>query len=256
MPYCLRSPLKLWVFTLLCLLSVLSLYSAEENALIGPSAPSAKAKYPWKKDIVTTCFWIGQGCTTYNDTTNYQSAWDTDWTRNYGGMDDPIRRIGLLPRKFAATLNPFYIALPFNDLVYPDLAKKYVPWFKETPRGLKPVSQCKGHWVEIRNKDGKVCYAQWQDVGPFRSDHAKYVFGNERPNTFNKAGLDVSPAVRDYLGLSGLDLTDWRFVDEVAEGPWMKYYEQAIIYSALKPQELESARRLENSSSEHKPAKG
>jgi hypothetical protein len=34
-------------------------------------------------------------------------------------------------------------------------------------------------------------------------DYWQYVFGNERPKpTLNKgAGLDVSPAVRDYLGL-------------------------------------------------------
>src|SRR5215831_8025332 len=49
-------------------------------------------------------------------------------------------------------------------------------------------------------------------------------FGNERPKlNLNKgAGLDVSPAVRDYLGLKPTDLTDWRFVDfgEVPRGPW------------------------------------
>jgi hypothetical protein len=36
------------------------------------------------------------------------------------------------------------------------------------------------------------------------------------------AGLDVSPAVRDYLGLRQTDVTDWRFTDfsEVPRGPW------------------------------------
>jgi hypothetical protein len=50
------------------------------------------------------------------------------------------------------------------------------------------------------------------------------VFGNERPKpNLNKgAGLDVSPAVRDYLGLNETDVTDWRFVDfsEVPRGLW------------------------------------
>jgi hypothetical protein len=50
------------------------------------------------------------------------------------------------------------------------------------------------------------------------------VFGNERPKcNLNKgAGLDVSPAVRDYLGLKQTDVTDWRFVEfsEVPRGPW------------------------------------
>jgi len=50
------------------------------------------------------------------------------------------------------------------------------------------------------------------------------VFGNERPKpNLNKgAGLDVSPAVRDYLGLNETDVTDWQFVDfkDVPRGPW------------------------------------
>ena len=47
-------------------------------------------------------------------------------------------------------------------------------------------------------------YAQWEDCGPFRTDHFQYVFQNERPkpNLNRGAGLDVSPAVRDYLGLA------------------------------------------------------
>src|SRR5439155_1028184 len=50
------------------------------------------------------------------------------------------------------------------------------------------------------------------------------VFGNERPKPkLNKgAGLDVSPAVRDYLELNETDVTDWRFIEisEVSRGPW------------------------------------
>jgi hypothetical protein len=50
------------------------------------------------------------------------------------------------------------------------------------------------------------------------------VFGDERPKpNLNKgAGLDISPAVRDCLGLKQTDVTDWRFVDfsEVPRGPW------------------------------------
>jgi hypothetical protein len=48
--------------------------------------------------------------------------------------------------------------------------------------------------------------------------------GNCQATLLNKgAGLDVSPAVRDYLGLKQqTDVTDWRFVDfsEVPRGPW------------------------------------
>ena len=50
------------------------------------------------------------------------------------------------------------------------------------------------------------------------------MFGDERPKPSlnGGAGLDVSPAVRDYLGLKQTDVTDWRFVEfrEVPRGPW------------------------------------
>ena len=37
------------------------------------------------------------------------------------------------------------------------------------------------------------------------------------------AGLDVSPAVRDYLSLNGLDVCDWKFVDRLPPGPRFNY---------------------------------
>ena len=50
------------------------------------------------------------------------------------------------------------------------------------------------------------------------------MFGSERPKpNLNKgAGLDISPAVRDYLGLKETDVTDWHFVEfsDVPRGPW------------------------------------
>ena len=76
-------------------------------------------------------------------------------------------------------------------------------------------------------KGNRIAYAQWEDAGPFRTDHWQYVFGNERPKpNLNKgAGLDVSPAVRDFLELGDTDVTDWRFVEfeEVPHGPWAQY---------------------------------
>lgn len=200
-----------------------------------------KSNFPLKRNIVTTVFWIGQGASGYNSTTNYKSAWDTAWTRNFGGVDCPQRRgaAGLgtasLPKKFAPTLNPFYIALPYNDIKYPQISRRVVPWWNESLYRQNRRSQCKGRWVMIEFK-GRVAFGQWEDVGPFRYDHYGYVFGNERPMIHSKAGLDVSPAIKDYLGLSGLDVCNWRFVndDEVPYGPWIEYAEQAILFTAIK----------------------
>jgi hypothetical protein len=189
-------------------------------------------RYPWKSNIVTTIFWIGEKPSANNPVPNRVSSWDTEWTKNYGGMDDPnpAHRSNYMPVKFTPGLNPFYCALPYNDKAkegHRPEASRVVPWFNEAYQG-PAVSTCKGRWIAIR-KGNRTAYAQWEDAGPFRTDHWQYVFGNERPTpNLNKgAGLDVSPAVRDYLGLQPTDVTDWRFVEfsEVPRGPWSTHGE-------------------------------
>jgi hypothetical protein len=187
-------------------------------------------KFPWKKEIVTTVFWIGEEPSGNNPVPNRSSSWDKNWTGNYGGFDDPnpSHRSNYIPAKFTPRQNPFYCALPYNDKAtngHRPEAPQVVPWFKEAYKG-PGVSVCKDRWVAIR-KDNRVVYAQWEDAGPFRTDHWQYVFGDERPkpNLNRGAGLDVSPAVRDYLGLQSTDVTDWKFVEfsEVPRGPWSQH---------------------------------
>jgi hypothetical protein len=194
-----------------------------------PPLDKPDERFPWKKEIVTTVFWIGEKPTANNPVPNRSSSWDANWTKNYGGFDDPEKshRHDFIPAKFTPRQNPFYCALPYNDKAatgHRPEAPRVVPWFKEAYQG-PGVSTCKGRWIAIR-KGNKVAYAQWEDAGPFRTDHWQYVFGNERPKpNLNKgAGLDVSPAVRDFLGIDETDVTDWKFVDfsEVPPGPWSK----------------------------------
>lgn len=184
-------------------------------------------KYPFHRDITATVFWIGEvddRCTTC--VSNLKSAWDVRWVEHYGGTDDPRNRSGYHPKGFIPLENPFYVALPYNDIgprgTRKPEAERIIPWAGERAWG-RHESMCKNRWVEIW-KGGLVVFAQWQDVGPFLTDDGDYVFGTAPPrNHKNKAaGIDVSPAVRDYLGLKGMDKVDWRFVDEqdVPEGPW------------------------------------
>ncbi len=199
-----------------------------------------KNNYPWKTRILTTMFWIGEGSTPISSTDNMSSSWDEDWRANNHGSDNPNNRNGYAPGGHAATLNPFYVALPFNDLAFPDKAQRWLPsgWYRR-PKDGKQVSACKDRWIMIKNNKGDICYAQWEDVGPLRYDHAEYVFGDERPIGLgdNHAGLDVSPAVAEYLGIDNKDhvMTSWRFVDDedVHPGPWLKLDEQAVIFTAL-----------------------
>lgn len=202
-----------------------------EPQVIAPSSMRAGFnRYPWKRQIVTTVFWVGETPTQNNPTPNHKSSWDPQWARNFGGFDDPniANRRNFLPARFVPRQNPFYAALPYNDVTRgttkPE-SRKAIPWFKQAfERPGKSV--CKGRWIAIKH-GSRIAYAQWEDCGPFRTDHWQYVFGNERPmpNLNQGAGLDVSPAVRDYLGMSGKDVCDWKFVEarDVPPGPWTKY---------------------------------
>ena len=182
---------------------------------------------PWKIGIVTTVFWVGERPTANNPVSNDSSSWDPNWLSNYGGYDDPNSksRKDFFPMNFLPRQNPFYVALPYNDVEGGHTkreAKDVIPWFKDAfVRDGQSI--LKGHWLVIR-RGSRVCYAQWEDCGPFCTDHWQYVFGDERPkvNLNQNAGLDVSPAVRDYLGLSDIDVCDWKFVEihEVPPGAW------------------------------------
>ena len=126
-------------------------------------------------------------------------------------------------------LNPFYVALPYNDVakggVHRPEASQVIPWFWESYRG-DGISVCKGRWLAIHH-GGKVCFAQWEDVGPFEVDHWQYVFGKESPrgNRNQSAGIDLSPAVRDFLNLRSGETVEWRFANdqEVPRGPWKNW---------------------------------
>jgi hypothetical protein len=184
--------------------------------------------YPWKYNIVATVFWVGEQAAEGNPIPNTESAWDPSWVINYGGEDSPVSRTNFIPVSFVPRQNPFYVALPYNDVDEHHTkseAAKVIPWFNDSfVRDGQSV--CKGRWVAIRHGK-RVCYAQWEDVGPFQVDHWQYVFGNDRPrpNSNHDAGIDVSPAVRDYLGMSGMDVCDWKFVSsqQIPNGPWALY---------------------------------
>ncbi len=184
--------------------------------------------YPLHTGISSTVFWIGEEADASNGgIANLSSAWDEKWMARYGGVDSPDQRDGYRPAGFIPRENPFYVALPFNDFDENGVRKadlqKWIPWYK--PGLPEDRSYCKNRWVEIAKGDRRV-YAQWEDVGPFGEDDAAYVFADAMPkNGVNdRAGIDLSPAVRDYLGVEDIDRVDWRFVDEaeVPEGPWKR----------------------------------
>ncbi len=210
---------------------------ARPVAPVRPVAPAARALYPWKANITATIFWCGEQPTANNPTPNCKSSWDTEWSTNFGGYDDPdpTNRIAnhttgeFRPKNFVPKLNPFYIALPYNDVLgwrsHKPEAPRVIPWFaRMDPEPGKTV--LKGRWVQIfYNK--RSCYAQWEDCGPWVTDDWQYVFGKKPPKTTQNgaAGIDISPSIRDYLDVASGKKVHWRFVEasQVPFGPWKKY---------------------------------
>jgi len=164
---------------------------------------------PWHNGIITTVFWVGEKAGPDNGyISNDDSAWDEMWLEHS-------------PKE-----NPFYAALPYTDFNANGRKQsvKNIPWYDAVLAKQDDYSFVKNSWIEIKNKLGKIAYAQVEDVGPYESDDFAYVFGVSAPKNADgsKAGLDVSPAVKTHLGLTGLDQTSWRFVDksQVPNGPW------------------------------------
>jgi TonB family protein len=209
--------------------------AASSTETVVPAPPVARPSgevFPWKTNVVTIVFWVGEEQVTGKTSPQHQSVWDKDWLKSFGGVDnpEPAARHDYIPISFVPRQNPFYCALPYNDVEqgqFKSEAPIVVPWFKQV-HAEPGQSVCKDRWVAIR-KGVRICYAQWEDCGPFRTDHFQYVFQNERatPNAGNGAGLSVSPAVRDHLGLASTDVTDWRFIEvsDVPPGPWRSYGE-------------------------------
>ena len=127
-----------------------------------------------------------------------------------------------------------------TEALFKPEAPLVIPWFKQSYSG-SGQSVCRHRWIAIR-KGNRVCYAEWEDCGPFFTDHFQYVFSNQRPkpNPDDGAGLSVSPAVRDYLGLVATDMVDWQFVEvrDVPPGPWRSYGENNHFLLARRQREL------------------
>ncbi|GAA5119967.1 hypothetical protein GCM10023212_12840 [Luteolibacter yonseiensis] len=233
---------------------------------------SSRILYPWKLHVTCTIFWIGEQPTDRNPTPNCKSSWDQNWSANFGGYDnpDPTQRIAnhttgdFRPKNFIPKLNPFYIALPYNDVLgwaaHKPEASRVIPWFgRMRPEPGKTV--CKGRWVQIYN-GSRSCYAQWEDCGPWVTDDWEFVFGNKPPKATQNgaAGIDISPSVRDYLGMRSGQKVHWRFVEDgqVPYGPWKKYGQEVAVTAsatdlAAQQRYLEYVRKLRDEQFLKKP---
>lgn len=212
----------------------------------GPTA--AARAYPVHRSIRATTFWVGEvyDPSLGDEGQNISSTYDGHWRAHYGGCDGVLvrarcrteRRVasnGYFPRHMRPRENPFYVALPYDDLNDATgfrLRARVVPWARDPgyagharDRGF---SYLKNRWVRV-SRGERVAYAQLQDAGPYRYHDHSYVFGSARPanTTDGGSGIDVSPAVVGALGWpdpNGVARVDWRFVEQAAvpRGPWKR----------------------------------
>jgi hypothetical protein len=128
--------------------------------------------------------------------------------------------------------NPWYVALPFNNRVYPSTS-------------IYNSQVLKNYWLEIINPANNLtCFAQVEDAGPWFVNDDAYVFDpTHRPFSetafgsmydiyktagigrivTNNAGIDLSPTVAQYIGITGKGPVHWRFADpaKITSGPWL-----------------------------------
>lgn len=209
---------------------------ARTDSGTGGPTPGVR-QYPVHLGVPTQLFWIGAVApgASGEDAQSISSSWDSRWAQHYGGCDGigPVGRLcrsdaglrtgpGWLPTSTVPLENPYYVALPFNDLTSTGvLDRDRVPW--STDPGYagrmtdRTVSFLKNRWVAVTGPQG-TCYAQVEDTGPGRHD-ADYVFGDARPDG---VGMTVSPAVARCVGLDpdATGLLDWQFVETPLAGPW------------------------------------
>lgn len=184
-----------------------------------PLIPSF-SNYSQHSHILATMFWIGEKATNDNDyIPNATSEWDDHWLEHYGGIDKPQSRNGYFPNSFTPKENPFYVALPYDDLDNTGRkpSSQKIPWY--LPTDSVDQSILKNKWVKITYGD-QTCYGQWEDVGPFETDDFDYVFGSSKAK--QDAGIDLSPALRTCLNMTDNDYVNWQFINSqnVPRGPW------------------------------------
>lgn len=210
----------------------------ETNTLEQPKKVTAQILYPWKINAPYDIIWIGADYnTSVAPRVKIPTGWKSESAETFGGIDRPEseNRIAdhktgeFRPKAFIPKLNPFYIALPYNDLMpagdrKPE-ASRVIPWYDREPPP-PGESACKGRWLQIYYNN-RSCFAQWQDVHPHSPNDWQYVFGSRSAESFGsgRPAIRVAPAVRDYLSLPKDGVVHWRFVDayQVPHGPWKKY---------------------------------
>ncbi|HET9656421.1 MAG TPA: hypothetical protein VFP72_13780 [Kineosporiaceae bacterium] len=212
---------------------------ATSPAAPAPAVSPSTRSYPLHTGVRTTWFNVGgvDNPDGGEETQNVGSAWDAAWSTHFGGCDGvgpvgpqciPEPRVASndwFPQHMTPMENPFYVAIPLDDVndATAAAARSSFPWAHDPDSmlGSPSTSLVKNRWVAVTGPNGRTCYAQVEDAGPWSYHDVAYVFSAAPPVV--RPSLDVSPSVFNCIGVDldvGETTTSWRFVDSPPPGPW------------------------------------
>ena len=58
----------------------LALLKVEPQVFVPTTSRPTLTRFPWKTNIVTTVFWVGEQAGGNNPVPNFKSSWDANWT--------------------------------------------------------------------------------------------------------------------------------------------------------------------------------
>lgn len=190
---------------------------------IPTASPSAPAPVVFKK-TKGTVFFVGEAASEdngYIQNTDSVYQWGSNhWLKHHGCADTEKKPCD-------GKENSFYVAVPATDMKDEEAnpkVRKAMPaaWLVGATNA---ESSMKNRWVVVR-ANGKVGYGQIQDAGPFGEEDVEWVFGSatkpkSKANSY--AGIDLSPALANHLGVSGVYDVEFALVidaNDVPPGPW------------------------------------
>jgi len=156
-----------------------ALLKVEPQVFVPTSSRAATTRFAWKTNIVTTVFWVGEQAGGNNPVPNYKSSWDANWTSNYGGFDNPdsSARRNYIPVAFVPRQNPFYCALPYNDVTHGQF-KPEAPLDRH-PQGQSHVLRAVGRLRSVPHRPFSIRFSKrtpkaqskpWRGTGRFAGD--------------------------------------------------------------------------------------
>ena len=209
-----------------------ALLKVEPQVFVPTTSRFSSSRYPWKTDIVTTVFWIGEHADREQSRSESQEFLGLATGRAITAVTTaPIPHGGTTTSRSISSRGRirFTVALPYNDVTHGQFKPEARDWsFRgfdrhSCSRGIrfaKIAGSRSAEAIGSATRNGKIVGRSAPTISnTFSRTNAR------RPNLNHGAGLDVSPAVRDYLGLRTDVLTDWQFVEvrDVPPGPWRNY---------------------------------